>query len=279
MSNLSSNIMVLLIGLPQRNMQMRLKTILKNICHSMERFVVMQLALVSCVLSIQLFPMGYENLKPKHRACDHQCIITQEGDLPKKAFQWKAEGKMSNQEIIEKLSARGLNLTEKNFRWVISNPFYAGYIMGKLMNGQLVKGKHQPLIDIRTFLKANNILEKAPTAGIPKKHKQEQLPLKIFARDIVTNCPLTGYIKKNIWYYKGRKKGVAVNINAERLNTKFEQELAKYEYKKELKERLRIAIHAGLKRRMSDVADQSIALKKRVTALKNQIETLEEKFV
>ena len=226
-----------------------------------------------------LVPMGYENLKPKHRACDHQYIITQEGSLLKKAFQWKAEGKMSNQEIIEKLSARGLNLTEKNFRWVISNPFYAGYITGKLLNGQLVKGKHQPLVDTKTFLKANNILEKAPTAGIPKKHKQEQLPLKIFVKDVITSCPLTGYIKKNIWYYKGRKKGVAVNINAQSLNSKFEQELKKYEFKKEFKERLRKAINAGLKKRMNDIGDQSISLKKRITELKNQIETLEEKFV
>jgi len=52
-------------------------------------------------------------------------------------------------------------------------------------------------IDTKTFLKANNILEKAPTAGIPKKHKQEQLPLKIFVKGIVTSCP--GY--DHLWRY------------------------------------------------------------------------------
>ena len=47
--------------------------------------------------------------------------------------------------------------------------------------------------DYKTFLKANNILEKAPNPGIPKKHKQEQLPHKVFAKEIKTNSPLTGY--------------------------------------------------------------------------------------
>ena len=112
-----------------------------------------------------------------------------------------------------------------------------------------------------------------------KKHKQEQLPLKVFAKEIKTNSPLTGYIKKNIWYYKARSKVVCVNINANHLNSKFEQELKKYEYKKEFKERLRNVIMNGLKKRMSDIVSQSALLKKRISELNCQLGTMEEKFI
>ncbi|MCW3072933.1 MAG: Resolvase domain protein [Flaviaesturariibacter sp.] len=77
-------------------------------------------------------PIGYENLMPKHRACNHKYVITEEGKLIKKAFQWKVEGRVTNQEIIRKLALRGIKLSDKSFRWMLSNVFYAGYVRGGL---------------------------------------------------------------------------------------------------------------------------------------------------
>ena len=116
-------------------------------------------------------PLGYENLKPKQRACDHQYVITEEGKWLKKAFRWKAEGILTNKEIIERLTPSGLRLTEKNFRWIISNSFYTGHVTGRLVDGKLIKGHHPALIDLETFLKANNILNAEPTVGIAKTHR------------------------------------------------------------------------------------------------------------
>ena len=114
-------------------------------------------------------PMGYKNLKPKHRACDHHYVITEEGKLIRQAFIWKSEGTMTNQEIISKLSKRGLNLNEKNFRWILSNVFYAGYVTGRLIDGSLVKGRHPALVNEKVFMKANNLLNKAINVVIEKK--------------------------------------------------------------------------------------------------------------
>ena len=163
-------------------------------------------------------PTGYKNLKPKHKASEHQYIITEEGKLLKKAFQWKAEGVLSNKEIADKLAARGVRLTEKNFRWIISNPFYAGYITGKLLDYKLIKGHHPALIDLETYLKANKLLKESPVADIARSQKVEELPLKIFAKDSITNSPFTGYIKKGNWYYMARHKGAGVNISAKKMN-------------------------------------------------------------
>jgi hypothetical protein len=38
------------------------------------------------------------------------------------------EGKLTNRDILKQLRARGVKITEKNFRNVLSNPFYAGYV-------------------------------------------------------------------------------------------------------------------------------------------------------
>lgn len=104
-------------------------------------------------------------------------VITEEGKLLKKAFEWKAQGTMTNVEIIEKLAVRGLRITRKNFRVFISNPFYAGFV---------------------TFLKANNLLDKSVNSGVRKVSRNEQLPLKVFVKEEQSSSPFTGYFKKAI---------------------------------------------------------------------------------
>lgn len=224
-------------------------------------------------------PMGYKNLNEKRRACFHKHIITEQGKELKKAFQLKADGKLSNKEIIERLRLRGVNLTEKNFRWVISNPFYAGYVTGKLLDGKLVKGQHPPLIDLKTFLKANEILNQAPCAGIPKLQRHEEVPLKIFAKDELSGQPFTGYITKGNWYYKTRGRVEPVNISATKLNSLFVSTLTQFEYKKEHKNKLAKLLSEKLKLRLAQSVDDSKLLKKRITEMQSQLEKIEEKFV
>ena len=223
-------------------------------------------------------PLGYQNLKPKHRACDHQYVITEAGEQLKKAFECKAGGVLTNKEIINKLSNRGLKLTEKNFRWVLSNPFYAGYVTGKLVGGQLIRGQHPALIDLKTFLKANELLQRAVNVGVPKVYQKEELPLKVFAREWESGSPLTGYIKKNNWYYKARAKGVGVNISALKLNSTFKKLLMQFEYNKAHKAKLKKALMEGLKKRLVNAIDETIQLKKQLTEVTNLIDKVEERF-
>lgn len=90
-------------------------------------------------------PLGYQNLKPKHMAYEHQYVITKEGKLLEDAINLKLQGVLNNKQICQRLSTKGLRLTEKNFRWILSNPFYAGNITGSLVDVKLVKGKHPAL--------------------------------------------------------------------------------------------------------------------------------------
>ncbi|MCW3073174.1 MAG: hypothetical protein JWP69_243 [Flaviaesturariibacter sp.] len=224
-------------------------------------------------------PIGYQNLMPKHRACNHQYVITEEGKLIKKAFQWKAEGRMSNKAIIDKLALRGMKLSDKYFRWLLSNVFYAGYVTGRLVDHKLIKGHHPPLIDMETFLRANEMLKDARNVGIAKVPVQEALPLKVFAKEEVSLSPLTGYTKKGYWYYKARAIGVGVNIRATELNAKFEEMLKGFEYQKGYYKTLKALLIQKLRKRFEETISETTALKKRFTEVSELREYLEERFI
>ncbi|MBS4066108.1 MAG: recombinase family protein, partial [Chitinophagaceae bacterium] len=173
-------------------------------------------------------PIGYENLNKKQRACYHKLVITDEGMEIKKAFHLKAEGKLSNVEIIEKLRAKGIRIGKSKFQWIITNPFYAGYVTGNLVNGKLIKGQHPPLVSLETFMKANEIIKRNNRIGVPKKSNHPEVPLKVFAKDAKSLLPFTGYEKNGYWYYKLKETAEPVNINARKLNDLFLKELAKF---------------------------------------------------
>lgn len=204
---------------------------------------------------------------------------TEKGELIKKAFKWKAEGALTNKEIIKRLKMRGLRLTEKNFRWVMSNPFYAGYVTGSLLKGALVKGMHPALIDLKTFLKANDMLQAAVNAGIAKEHKKEDLPLKVFALDEGSGAVFTGYRTKGIWYYKTRGKGPAVNVRASQMNERFEALLKNFEYRSEYRDNLEVLIKEKLKEKLSHVLEESVRMKKQLSETRNLLDKIEERFV
>ena len=143
-----------------------------------------------------------KNLKPKHRACFHEYVITDEGKELKKGFYMLAERKYLFKDVVERLRSRGVGITDKNFRLVFTNPFYAGYVTGKLVGGRLIEGKHPSLIDLDTFLKVQEILNDNPVVGVPKVSRHDEVPLKIFARDEISGKPFTGYQTKGNWYYK-----------------------------------------------------------------------------
>ena len=224
-------------------------------------------------------PLGYDNLKKKHRACFHQYVITEEGMELKKAFILKAENKQNNHQIIALLNAKGVRISEKTFRSIISNPFYAGYITGSLLGGKLIKGMHPPLIDLKTFLKANEILKYATGAGIAKERRHEEVPLKIFAKDEISGMPLTGYKTKGNWYYKIKGGPIPVNFNAKALNEMFVAKLTEFEYKKEYKGKLEKLLFQKLKEKVSKSADEGKVLKKCISEKRVQLEKVEEKFI
>ena len=224
-------------------------------------------------------PMGYKNLKPKHRACFHEYVITDEGKYLKRGFQMIAEGRYQFKEVIEYLSRRGVRITKTSFRHVFTNPFYAGFVTGKLVEGKLIKSHHPPLVDIKTFMTVQDILNENPIAGVPKISRHNEVPLKTFAKDEASGIPFTGYKTKGIWYYKIKEGPSPVNVNAKHLNGLFVNLLANFQYNPALRKQLQSTLTQKLKERLALNEKDSTLIKKKLAEKKSLLEKLELKFI
>ena len=226
-------------------------------------------------------PRGYTNTVKYATADKHIYVINDEGKLLRKAFEWKASGKFSNQQIIDKLALKGMAVTLRYIAWIFANPFYCGYVYSSLLPGELIPGKHPALIIDDTFLKANNISKQNAISGVPKKLNVDELPLKVFVRDKISNSPFTGYQnkKKKLFYYKTRDAGTNINISAKKLNSHFEKLLQSFEYDNSGREKLKTILNQKLSKHFDDNKVDEVVNKKRVTELQNNIDKLEERFV
>jgi len=224
-------------------------------------------------------PLGYKNLKPKHRACFHKYVITDEGKQLRKGFQMITERKYQFKEVIEYLQKRGVKITKTSFRHIFSNIFYAGFVTGKLVDGKLIKGQHPTLVDIKKFMVVQDILNDNPIAGVPKISQHDDLPLKIFAKDEVSNKPLTGYTTKGNWYYKTKDAAIPVNVSSKKLNDLFVNLLSKYEFKQSLKKKFETILVKELKNRLNEKSKDSTQIKKKIAEKKSLLEKVELKFI
>jgi site-specific DNA recombinase len=224
-------------------------------------------------------PFGYSNENRKEKARFHKYIINKDGELLKLGFKWRAEGKMTDLEIVQKLNKLGCKIKYKSFNRIIENPFYCGFIRHSLTPGEIFKGHHPPLITEELFLRANKIVVNNPLRGIPKKFKDEDLPLKRFAKDEVSLSPFTGYTQKGIRYYKTTLKHSCVNVKANHLHTLFISELKKYEIGKPYISRLEDSISKLLEDSIRSARSEKDSLLRIKKETIDKQEALEEKYI
>lgn len=236
-------------------------------------------------------PFGYTNLNRKEKAKNHKYEINKDGEILKQGFKLKAEGRLTNKEIVAKLRRKGCKINYKSFVGMLRNPFYCGYITHSLIPGEIYRGHHPALVSEKLFFAANNVISEESRSGIAKKHKIDDLPLKIFAKAEASDStisselsdssatPLTGYQKKGIYYYKSRQKGMAVNVNAKHLNSLFSEELRKYEYNKKHSQNLRRKISMIINESLKHYLQNQMQMKRELTELNGKMEKLEARFI
>jgi site-specific DNA recombinase len=141
----------------------------------------------------------------------------------KQAFEWRAMG-YTMEVISEKLKMQGISMPKQTMTSLFKNPFYCGYISHNFLGGELVRGKHEPLISEELFLTVTN---QRKTDGFKVNKFNDNVPLKVFVKDHASNEPFTGYIvkKKGLYYYKVNKIGVKVNRSIKIMHDKFKEVL------------------------------------------------------
>ena len=164
-------------------------------------------------------PLGYD----KHgKSLGTYFTINDKGDLIRKAFRWKLQG-YANCEILKKLEEHGLLMRKQKLHHILTNPFYAGKIRHKMLQGKLVDGNQPKLVSYEDFLRVQDIL--SGKTGV-YKHKKEtpRFPLKRHVLCSKDYTPFTAYTvnSKNIDYYKCNQNGCKTNVSAKKMHNRYE---------------------------------------------------------
>ena len=181
-------------------------------------------------------PLGYD----KHgKSLGTYFTVNDKGHLIRKAFKWKLQG-YANCEILKKLSAYGLTMRKQKLHHILTNPFYAGKIKHKMLQGRLVDGNQPKLVSYEDFLRVQDIL--SGRTGV-YKHKKEtpRFPLKRHILCSKDKTPFTAYTvkKKNIDYYKCNQSGCKTNVSAKKMHERYECLLRFFNVTESLKPLLR----------------------------------------
>lgn len=221
-------------------------------------------------------PKGYSSVKINGV---RKLVLNEDGKLIKKAFMWKAIDGLSSEEIRKRLAAMGLKLNSQYLSKLLRNPFYCGYLSHRSLNGELVEGKHEKLISMEIFLKANNSLKKN-AQGYKWNNNGESIPLKRFIKCANCGKPLRGYLarKKGLYYYKCGDK-CNCNKSAKQLHGIFSETLSHLTIDAKYVPMLKEELMKVFEERNNETVENQVLIEKQLKEINAKIERLEERFI
>lgn len=236
-------------------------------------------------------PIGYDHYGPKvkefsKRAIEQKIVVNDTGKKPRLAWQWKA-ARESDSTIIKQLNNLGVEIKKQKLSYIWRNPFYCGIIAHRMLDGKIVAGKHEELVDQDTFLKVQSIIHQNNQGYKVKKQIDERL-LSDSLFCYKCGAKMIGYeVKsKGRHYYKCNKcSGVSINADtSERMKNRtgahnlFIELLESYQ----LDEKYRDLFNLQLKKMLSSTdksrKNEEAIYKKQLTELKNKMDKLEERY-
>ncbi|MDX2062536.1 MAG: recombinase family protein [Bacteroidia bacterium] len=202
-----------------------------------------------------------------------------EAPLIRQAFEWKAEG-LTNALICDRLKARGLTILHQKLAELFENPFYCGLLAHKMLDGEVLKGKHPPLVTEELFLKVNRIAQEIPR-GWRINACNGLYPLKGFVRDLASQKPLVGYEvkRKRLHYYKANGSGAKLNRRIERMHSLFQEYLGELTLDPRCIAPLKELLVAAFYELNAASIHTSVELKRQKGALEAKLDKLEVRFM
>lgn len=220
-------------------------------------------------------PQGYQIIKSNG---ERKIVLTEDGKKIKKARAWKLKG-MKNEDIVVRLNKMGVPMYKQQIYKIFKNPFYCGLIAHGLLDGKVVEGKHEKMVSQDVFFKIHNLRIASTKYGVPHKKENDAMPLKVFLKCEDCGEPLTGYIvkKKNLYYYKCRKKGCKSNKSVKDMHKLFVHELGKFAVKKEFLDGIAYEMQHAYYAQNKDNAEKETNLNQRLSEVKVEMDRLDEK--
>lgn len=223
-------------------------------------------------------PVGYSYDKTSTKK-EQKIVINEQGALIRKAFLWRANDNVSHTAIAERLKEKGLKIDRKRLTDTFRNPFYCGYVSHNILGGELVKGKHEPLITEEIFLQVNNMLKKN-AQGFKWAKENPHIPLKHFVKCELCGTPYAGYIvkKKKLYYYKCSMTGCKCNRNAEVMHEKFQKYLSSFTVIQEYLEPLKLQMQYTYHNLTDANSGEKRVIATKLGEVKEKLAKVEERF-
>jgi site-specific DNA recombinase len=224
-------------------------------------------------------PIGYDIVKSDGK---RSIVLNSKGKLLKKAFHWKAKEKVSSEEIIQRLAAQGLKMSNQRMSAFFRNPFYCGLIVHTALEGQVIEGNHEKMISKEMFLEVNEVLSENKQ-GYRTNPENEDIPLKRFYKCDECGKFLRAYkaYKNQKYYYKCNTIGCNCNMKADTLHKSFESKLS--EFSLDLDEGMQYLISqqmiAEYNRLNENKEDNIKNIDKQLNEVNKKLERLEERYV
>ncbi len=223
-------------------------------------------------------PIGY---KKQGKSRNSWCYPDENGMLLKRAFKWKLEG-VPSIEIVHRLEANGLKITDKTMHRIFTSPFYAGKIKCKLTNNEMVDGQIEPIVSYKDFLKVQEILSNK--TGKYKHQKQNEIcPLTQYVICYYDHTTFTAYNKtknsKVYGYYKCNKQGCLTNVPATEMHKKYEALLTRLEFSEDMLSKFTDLIREMFKQMNEGQQAEKTSLKKNLTIVEGKIKAAKHRYV
>lgn len=222
-------------------------------------------------------PLGYSK---EGKSRETFCYLNETGKLIKKAFKWKLNGD-ANSTILYKLEANGLRLSPQTLHKILVNPFYAGKIVHKLINGEMVDGKIEPAISYSNFLKVQDILS-GRTGRYAHERANNRCPLTQYVICSNDGTPFTSYTKtkrtKQFNYYKCNTKGCKTNVSAKEMHEKYERLLGIYEMSEDILNGFEDVLRSELRVYHQESQDERKRIKKLLSEVETEIKNMKVRF-
>ena len=224
-------------------------------------------------------PLGY-SYDYSHGTKEQRIVINEKGKFVRRAFEMKLNEGLSNTQIVERVNKMGLKVSKQKMTEIFKNTFYCGLLSHNLLNGEVVKGKHQPLIDREMFLKVNEVISAKNVSGYKQQKFDENIPLKQFVQCADCGTPFTGYLvkKKNLYYYKCNRIGCKCNRSAKHLHGQFKNFLSDYQLDSKHIAPLKVILEGAYSKIIESSGEETKSMKSKLTELNNKLLKVEERF-
>ena len=229
-------------------------------------------------------PRGYDQKTTKAK---QTITINAEGKFIRQAFHWKAEQKLTTEEIRKKLKNLGFTINKQKLSELLRNPFYCGWMSHKFLKGELLKGNHPAIVSEKIFLKANEVLKESHSSGYEITHNNEFLPLLGTIK-----CPHCGnklspsvstkmrkkYNRNDACYYVCWRKGCCSNNSIRIVHPAFNNLFSSYSVQEGYKEIFKLQLSKVFNGMNSESKSLLSTLKGQATELSNRIKTIEDNW-